>query len=156
MSGTGAPQPNSGPAHHDPTGTVVWGEMPTSGGMVPPSLETVSVPVRPQHNTHFLVVLALALGLVLTATAAGMIWFLSGRDAWATEMLPSDAKRDAHAACVLLAKSQLITAASLAQAATNADPHYRPLAEALTHANHATGPQRASALANARRACDKK
>jgi hypothetical protein len=125
-----------------------------------------------RQSSNALVILALVLGLVLGATAVGMIWFLSGHTRAAAVDTPTEASRDAQAACALLVKVplpsvpdftgqggyQLAGAASLADAATTADPHYRPLSDALTEANAAVGQypagQRASdALANARAAC---
>lgn len=137
--------------------------------MLPPPAPTRRY-VRQSNNA--LVILALLLGLILGATAVGMIWFLSGHTTAAAADTSTEASRDAWAACALLVKVpspstpdfagqggyQLAGAASLAEAATAADPHYRALSDALTQANDLVGQypvgQRASAaLANARAAC---
>jgi hypothetical protein len=129
-----------------------------------------SVPVRSSHGTG-LVLVALVLGLVLGATAVGMVWFVSGRTASATELPNTTASSDAAAACAILAgvpsfPSQspqgvyrLTGAVSLAQAAKSEDSHYAPLSIAISHVNQvfvdgvATGTQLVIALDNARAAC---
>jgi len=157
----------------------VWGQMPTSGGMFRSSLVGVlspSVPVRPS-NSNGLVLLALVLALVLGATAIGMIWFVSGRSASATELPATDAGTHAIAACVSLAKvpalssaaftdrsagsDHLARAASLARAAKSEDPRYAALSAALTeaelvidqHGAGLTARRAVAALDNARAAC---
>jgi hypothetical protein len=141
-------------------------------GVLPPS-----VPVRPS-NSNGLVLLALVLGLVLGATAVGMIWFVSGRSASAAELPPADAVSDATAACATLASVpalsspafsdptpqgvpagsyQLAGAASLASAAKSEDSRYAALSDALNNASMIIGRQfdhqAVIALADARAAC---
>ncbi|HEX5407383.1 MAG TPA: hypothetical protein VFX16_34350 [Pseudonocardiaceae bacterium] len=125
--------------------------------MLPPA-----APARPS-NSNGLVVLALVLGLVLGATAVGMIWFVSGRSASATEIPPTNAAADAMAACASLArvpatidrsaKDRLAGAAALAMAAQAADRRYTVLADALHQADLSAGRQQESALNAARTAC---
>ena len=148
---------------------------PTLVGVLPPS-----VPVRPS-NSNGLVLLAIVLGVILGATAVGMIWFVSGRNASATELPPTDAATDATAACATLARVpalsspafrdptpqgvpagsyQLAGAASLATAAKSEDSRYAALSDALNKASlvigrrfDLTGRQSTIALADARAAC---
>jgi hypothetical protein len=127
-------------------------------------------PVRSSHGTG-LVLVALVLGLVLGAATVGMIWFVSGRTAAATELPNTTASSDAAAACAILAGSsafaerspqglyRLTGAASLAQAANSEDSHYAPLSTALSRVNQvlghgvAPGAQLTMALDRARAAC---
>lgn len=137
--------------------------------MLPPPASTGRY-IRQSSNA--LVILALVLGLILGATAVGMIWFLHGHSTAAAFMMPTAARRDAQAACALLEKvpplstsgvddqggDRLASAASLANAATASDPHYRALSDALTQANVKIGKcpagrEASVALANARAAC---
>lgn len=143
--------------------------------MLPPS-----APVRSPSNQG-LVLLALVLGLVLGATAVGLVWFVSGRTASATELPNTDAGTDAVAACATLARVpplasaafayqspqgvpvgiyRLAGAASLAEAAQAEDSHYKPLSDALANVTRVleqtfdrAGPQATQALAAARAAC---
>jgi hypothetical protein len=152
--------------------------MPTFRGSDAPTLFCVlspSVPVRPSHGAG-LVLVALVLGLVLGATAVGMVWFVSGRTASATELPNTTASSDAAAACAILARVpalpstaftdqspqgvyRLTGAASLAQAAKSEDSHYSALSMAMSRVNQevvrgaASGGQLTTALANARAAC---
>jgi hypothetical protein len=156
--------------------------MPTSGGSVRPTLGGVSPPSIPVRSSHSngLVLVALVLGLVLGATAVGMVWFVAGRTAYATELPDTTAGTDAAAACATLARVpplsssafadrsplgvpagvyRLAGAASLAQAAKAEDSHYSPLSEALSRANlvigqqSRTGRQAKDSLDSARAAC---
>jgi hypothetical protein len=128
-----------------------------------------------------MVLLALVLGLVLGATAVGLVWFMSGSTASATELRATDAGTDAAAACATLARVpplasaafadqsaqgvpagifRLAGAASLAEAATMEDSRYRALSDALTRVSDVLGqtvttvtPQATQALNAARAAC---
>jgi pyruvate/2-oxoacid:ferredoxin oxidoreductase alpha subunit len=147
--------------------TFHWWDAPTLFCVLSPS-----VPVRSSHGTG-LVLVALVLGLVLGATAVGMVWFVSGRTASATELPNTTASSDAAAACAILAglpqlsfadqspqgQYRLTGAASLAQAAQAEDSHYTALSMALSRVNQvlvrrvATGTQLTVALDSARAAC---
>ena len=128
-----------------------------------------------------LVLLALVLGLVLGATAVGLVWLVAGRTAAAIGVPETNASTDAFAACATLAtvpqpgtaafadqSSQgvpagiyrLTGAASLAEAAQAEDSQYRALSDALTRVTQvldrtfdAVTPEAAQALASARAAC---
>jgi hypothetical protein len=138
-----------------------------------------SIPVRSSHSNG-LVIVALVLGLVLGAAAVGMVWFVAGRAANATELPSTSAATDAAAACATLARVpplssaafadrspsgvpsgvyRLAGAASLAQAAEAEDSHYAALSAALSRANlvigrqSQTGQQAEDVLEQARTAC---
>jgi hypothetical protein len=139
-----------------------------------------SVRVRPSIN-QALVLVALVLGLVLGATAVGLVWFVSGHAAAASELPQTDASTAAAAACATLATVpppgspafadrspqgvpagvyRLTGAASLAEVAQTEDAHYKPLSDALAkvtrllaRTSDTVAPQAAQALTEARAAC---
>jgi hypothetical protein len=143
--------------------------------VTPPSMSS-----RPT-NSHWLVLIALMLGLVLGAGAVGLTWFV--RHATGSQHLPiTDAGLDAATACADLARLpapsspaftvlavqgapdavyRLSGAAVLAQAAEAEDVHYKPLSDALNNAERLveqwqddrSGPAAGNALAAARAAC---
>ena len=143
--------------------------------MTPPSMSSR------QSNSHWLVLIALLLGLVLGAGAVGLTWFV--RHATGSQHLPiTDASLDAATACADLARLpapsspsftvlavqsapdavyRLSGAAVLAQAAVAEDVHYKPLSDALNNAerlveqwqDERSGPAAGNALAAARAAC---
>ena len=141
-----------------------------------------SVRTRP-HTNQALVMVALVLGLVLGATAVGLVWFVAGHTASATGLPQTDAGTEAAAACATLATVpapgtaafadqspqgmpagiyRLTGAASLAEVAQTEDSHYKPLSDALTRVTQmleqtfdAVTPQATQALAEAKVACSR-
>jgi hypothetical protein len=125
---------------------------------------------------HWLVPVALVLGLVLGAGAVGLTWFISDRTASAAELPATDATLDAQTACADLARVsgtsaaqfavpdafyRLAGAAALAQAAEDEDVYYKPLSDAMNKAERlvalwvdaSDSQQAGDALAAARTAC---
>lgn len=141
-----------------------------------------SVRMRP-HNNQALVLAALVLGLVLGATAVGLVWFLAGHTASVTGLPQTDASTEAAAACATLATVpapgsgafadqspqgvpagiyRLTGAASLAEVAQAEDSHYKPLSDALTRATQvleqtfdAVTPQATQAMDEAKMICSR-
>jgi hypothetical protein len=133
-------------------------------------------------NSHWLVLIALMLGLVLGAGTVGLTWFVRHATG-GHHMLPNtDAGLDAATACADLARVpspssptftvlavqgapdavfRLSGAAALAKAAEAEDIHYKPLSDALNNADRlveqwqdeSSGPAASDALAAARAAC---
>ncbi len=140
--------------------------------------------VRRQPVTNqALVLVALVLGLVLGASAVGMLWLVAGHTSSLIGVPATDASTDAVAACATLASVpspgtaaftdqspqgmpagiyRLTGAASLAEAAQAEDAHYRPLSDALNRVTavleqtfDAVTPQAAQALRDAQAACSR-
>ncbi|HVV13767.1 hypothetical protein [Amycolatopsis sp.] len=125
---------------------------------------TYPVAPAPVRRRRPLVVVALVAGLIVGGGAVGLGWALSGS---------SPDNTDVTAACDAVARTESIDptsqyaaylrwggASSLASAAAEADPQYKPLADALrapldivARTFQASGPQYDAAISAARQAC---